>query len=72
MLIPSKLLTSLPVLLEQIKAGNSSYELKNEIRERNLLYQHNITTKRLYKGTAHWRQEPCNNNRTKSNPFWFM
>ena len=44
MLIPSKLLTSLPVLLEQIKAGNSSYELKNEIRERNLLYQHNITT----------------------------
>ena len=35
-LIPNKLLTRLPILLEQIKARNNSYKLKNEIRQ--LLY----------------------------------
>ena len=28
---PNKLLTRLPILLAQIKAGNNSYKLKNEI-----------------------------------------
>ena len=31
-LTPNKLLTQLPILLAQIKAGNISYELKNEIK----------------------------------------
>ena len=31
-LIPSKLLTRLPVLLAQIKAENYSYKLKDEIK----------------------------------------
>ena len=31
-LTPNKLLTRLPELLAQIKTGNSSYKLKNEIR----------------------------------------
>ena len=39
---PNKLLTRLPILLAQIKAGNSSYKLKIEIRQiLYLLYQHN-------------------------------
>ena len=29
----NKLLTRLPILLAQIKAGNNSYKLKNEIRQ---------------------------------------
>ena len=33
-LTPNKLLTRLPILLAQIKAGNNSYESKNEIRHR--------------------------------------
>ena len=32
-LTPNKLLTRLPMLLAQIKAGNNSYKLKNEIRQ---------------------------------------
>ena len=32
-LTPNKLLTRLPILLAQIKAGNNSYNLKNEIRQ---------------------------------------
>ena len=32
-LTPNKLLTRLPVLLAEIKAGNRSYKLKNEIRQ---------------------------------------
>ena len=32
-LTPSKLLTRLPLLLAQIKAGNNSNKLKNEIRQ---------------------------------------
>ena len=41
-LTPNKLLTRLPILLAQIKAGNSSYKLKIEIRQiLYLLYQQN-------------------------------
>ena len=48
-LAPNKLLTILPVLLAQIKAGNNSYQLKNKIRQIvHLLYQHNKITKTLY------------------------
>ena len=44
----NKLLTRLPVLLEQIKAGNSN-KLKNEIRQMPyVLHQHNKITKQLY------------------------
>ena len=32
-LTPNKLLTRPPILLAQIKAGNNSYKLKNEIRQ---------------------------------------
>ena len=42
-LTPDKLLNRLPVLLAQIKAGNDSYKLKYEIRQKvYLFYQHNI------------------------------
>ena len=45
-LTSNKLLTRLPILLAQIKAGNNSYKLKNEIRQiLYLLYQHNKITK---------------------------
>ena len=48
-LTPSKLLTRLSILLVQIKAGNNSYELKNEIRQRlYLLHQHNKITEKVY------------------------
>ena len=41
----NKLLTSLPILLAQIKAENASCKLKNEIRQiLYLLYQHNKIT----------------------------
>ena len=47
--VPNKLLTKLPILLAQIKAENSSYKLKNEIRKiLYLLYQHNKVTKKVY------------------------
>ena len=32
-LTPNKLITRLPISLAQIKAGNNSYKLKNEIRK---------------------------------------
>ena len=32
-LTPNKLLTRLPILLKQVKTGNSSNKLKNEIRQ---------------------------------------
>ena len=32
-LTPNKLLTKLPISLAQIKAGNNSYKLENEIRK---------------------------------------
>ena len=48
-LTPNKLVTRLPILLAQTKAGNNSYKLKNEIRQ--LLYllcQHNKIIKKVY------------------------
>ena len=46
---PNKLLTRLPILLAQIKAGNNSYKSKNEIRQiLYLLYQHNKIIKKVY------------------------
>ena len=48
-LTPNELLTRPPILLAQIKAGNNSYELKNEIRQiLQLLPQHNKITKNVY------------------------
>ena len=48
-LTPNKLLMKLPVLLTQIKAGNNSNKLKNEIRQiLYVLYQHNKIIKKLY------------------------
>ena len=49
-LTQNKLLTRLPILLAQIKAGNNSYKLKNEIRQilLYLLYQRNKITKKVY------------------------
>ena len=48
-LTPNKLLTKLPILLAQIKAGNSLSKVKIEIRRiLYLLYQHNKITKKVY------------------------
>ena len=48
-LTPNKLLTTLSILLAQIKAGNNTFKLKNEIRQiLYLLYQHNKITKKVY------------------------
>ena len=48
-LTPNKLLTRLPVLLAQIKAGNNLYKLNNEIRQiLYLLCQHKKITKKVY------------------------
>ena len=48
-LTPIKLLTKIPILLAQIKAGNNSYNLKNKTRQMlYLLYQHNKISKKLY------------------------
>ena len=47
-LTPNKLLTRLLILLVQIKDGNNSYQLKNEIIQvLYLLYQHNKITKKF-------------------------
>ena len=47
-LTPKKFLTKLPILLAQIKAGNTSNKLKNETRQiLYLLYQHNKITKKV-------------------------
>ena len=47
-LTPNKLLTRLPMLLAQIKAGNKSYKLKNEIRQKlYIFYQHNKIIKKV-------------------------
>ena len=47
-LTPNKLLTRLPILLAQIKAGNNSYKIKNEIRQiLYLLYQYKNITKKI-------------------------
>ena len=48
-LTPNKLLTTLSILLAQIKAGHNSFKLKNEIRQiLYLLYQYNKITKKVY------------------------
>ena len=47
-LTSNKLLTRLPILLAQIKAGNNSYKLKSGIRIICFLYQHNKITKKSY------------------------
>ena len=48
-LTPNKLLARLPILLAQIKAGNNSYKLKNEIRQiLYLFYQHNEIKKKVF------------------------
>ena len=48
-LIPKKLLTTLPILLAQIKVENNSNKLKNEIRQiLCLLYQHNKIITKVY------------------------
>ena len=48
-LTPNNLLTSFPTLLAQIKIGNNSNKLKNEVRQiLYLSYQHNKTTKNVY------------------------
>ena len=45
----NKLLTRRSKFLAEIKAGNNSYKLKNEIRQiLYLLYQHNKITKKVY------------------------
>ena len=47
-IVQNKLLTRIPILLAQIKAGNNSSKLKNEMRQiPYLLYQQNKTTKRI-------------------------
>ena len=47
-LTPNKLLTRLPILLAQIKAGNNSCKLKKEITQiLHLLYQYNKITKKV-------------------------
>ena len=47
-LTPNKLLTKLPILLAQIKAGNNSNKLRNKIRQiLYLLHQDNKITKIL-------------------------
>ena len=47
-LTTNKLLSRLPILLMQIKAGKISYKLKNEIRQISyLLYQHNKSLKKF-------------------------
>ena len=48
-LTSKKLLIRLPILLAQIKVGNISCKLKNEIRQiLDLSYQHNKITKKAY------------------------
>ena len=48
-LTPNKILTRPPVMPAQLKAGNNSYKVKNEIRQRLcLLHQHNKITKKTF------------------------
>ena len=49
-LIPDQMLSRLPITLAQLKAGNYSEKLKNEIRQLLYsLYRSNKLTKQLYK-----------------------
>ena len=73
MLTPNKLLTSLPILLAKMKAGNNLKKLKNEIRQiLYLFYQQNKMTKYFYKNLImsynHGRKYDCNK---KSQSFLF-
>ena len=48
-LTPHKLLNRLPILLAEIKAGNNSDKLKNEITQiLYILHQHNKITNKIY------------------------
>ena len=49
-LIPNQMLSRLPITLAQLKAGNNSEKLKNEIRQLLYsLYRSKKLTKQLYK-----------------------
>ena len=49
-LTPNQMLSRLPISLAQLKAGNNSEKLKNEIRQLlHSLYRSKKLTKRLYK-----------------------
>ena len=49
-LTPSQMLSRLPISLAQLKAGNNTEKLKNEIRQLSYsLYRSKILTKQLYK-----------------------
>ena len=67
-LTPNKLLTRLPVLLAQIKAGNNSHKLKYEIKLiLYLLYQHKKITKKVYNNlNKSLQQRECRLNITNS------
>ena len=63
-LTPNKSLTKLPILLAQIKAGNNSFKLRNEIGQiLCLLYQHNKITEIVYNNLIklfnHGRKYDC-------------
>ena len=47
---PSQLITRLPILIGQLKAGNNSVDLINELRQIiYLLYRNNMISKHIYK-----------------------
>ena len=48
-LTPDQMLSRLPITLSQLKAGNNSEKLKNEIRQLYSLYRSKKLTKQLYK-----------------------
>ena len=53
-LTPSQMLTRLPISLTQLKAGNNSEKLKNEIRQLLYsLYRSKKLTKQIYKSLIH-------------------
>ena len=63
----NKLLAKLPVLLAQIKTGNNSYKLKNEIRQTlYLFYQHKITKTMGENKPNNGREQTYNKNRTQN------
>ena len=71
----NNLLTRLPMLLEQIKAGNNSYKVKTKIRQiLYLLYQHHkITEKVTTNQSSHYKNGKkyyCD-KRTQNFWFWF-
>ena len=48
-LTPNQMLSRLPIILAQLKAGNNSEKLKNEIRQLLYSYRSKELTKQLYK-----------------------